>query len=262
MVRAGIQPEIEDVGFNNQGMLVVIFKTKSFEYIMTKGPEEKEYNQKLVFTDWPLLWANPQLTFQQKITGVIKGNIEMKCTCNSDHYHFGYARHSKQADIYLNPGEKVSIPAPIRNPEQFGIGCKHLALIFLPGKVKNVWGPILMQKVADLMLKQKKSGNQLPTINTNDMPFGAPEMKDREQIVEPDEISPEKTDRQPVIEPPRNYPIGPLQKTKYGDNKLLSKDDPRFGKPGYVGPDGRDPDIGKPGHAQGPRRPNIVRMKR
>jgi len=30
---------------------------------------------------------------------------------------------------------------------------------------------------------------------------------------------------------------GPLQQTKYGQHQLLSKDDPRFGKRGYAGPD-------------------------
>jgi len=237
MVRAGINPEFKKVGLNNHGMVVALFTTKSSEHIVTKGPEDKEYQQKLVFTDWPSISKNPQLSFSQKVNMMLRGNIEMKCTCNSDNYHFGYARFVHQADKYLEPNEKQSQPAPVRNPEQFGIGCKHLALMFLAYKVQRVWGPKLMDEMTQMFMKAKKN-KQPPQMNTSDMDFGPPEMKEREPIVSPDDKT-EPIDRQPVMDKDKGpKPVqGPLQQTKYGDNKLLSKDDPRFGKPGFRGPD-------------------------
>lgn len=252
MVRAGISPELEKVGMNEHKMLVALFKTKSHEHVVKKGTELKEYYQKLVFTDWPLLSQNPQLTIAQKITLTLKGNIEIYCSCKSDNYHYGYARNTKQMDLYLDPEEVQSQKAPIRNPDKFGVGCKHLGMIFLPANVQKKWGPLLLQKVIDL-LGQDKSPEQ---IKTREVPFGPPQIKKREPMIKPDEIVPEPEERQSVMEPSPERAkklYGPLQQDKYGQN-IVPRTDPRWGKPGYRGPDIYGPKNKPPGYF-GPREP-------
>jgi len=53
--------------------------------------------------------------------------IEVKCSCPADLYYGGqYIRTQRGA----NYGEPENRPPKIRNPKQYGFGCKHLQLLF------------------------------------------------------------------------------------------------------------------------------------
>ncbi len=121
----GIQPEFKQ--FSNG---LAVFKVKSSEWKTGVGNKDKEYFNFIYFKDWKNFFDDVTLTFPERMMRMIKGDLGFWCTCPSFWYHYSYAAHKKGADL-LEPAFQQKIAAPIKNPTELGIGCKHLALLFL-----------------------------------------------------------------------------------------------------------------------------------
>lgn len=250
MWKAGIKPEFQGCIIDRNGMIQAFFLTKSSEYVFGKGKKEnKDYVQKLIFTDWPTIKDNINLNFSEKLTETFKGNIEQKCNCNSDRYHYGYVKHVKDADKHLEPKEIEIRPAPERNPPpEVGIGCKHLGLLFYNEEFIQYWGNILLKELDELIHGKESSkvpspptspsSSPLPSASSSpsaQLPSVAQPLTPRPRGKEQQSPSRPKGDTQHPPLPRKLSPYDvPLPKNPYGQ-KLISKDDPRLTRrPGYA----------------------------
>lgn len=238
MWKAGIRPEFQGCLIDNNGMIQAFFLTKSSEYITGEGEADRDYVQKLIFTDWPTVKDNINLNFAEKLTEAFKGNIEQKCTCKSDNKHYGYVKHHKKADLHLEPQEIEVRKAPIRNPDKIGIGCKHLGLLFYNEEFIQYWGNVLLKELDELIHEEPTS--QTPSTPTS--PSAAPlsstpspsaQLPSVAQPLTPPSRPKGDTQHPPLPRKSSPYDV-PLPKSPYGQ-KLISKEDPRLTRrPGYA----------------------------
>lgn len=183
--KSGIQPEYVGLKFQrldpsmyNFGPIgverpigdypVAVFKTKSFSRKAgDKKAKLESYIQHIVFGDWVKVARNPHLSLSQKVTELLKGEQSYHCQCMSDRVHYGYAKHQRDDDRFLNPADQQLIPAPIRNPHGKGGLCKHLDLIYDSTFAQNTWGPLFLKDMADFFSKKSKGKKKEP--ETKDM---------------------------------------------------------------------------------------------
>lgn len=125
----GIYPEFIDFGNG-----IAAFSIKSSEWKMGHGMTNTEYTMAIRFYEWPKFYDDPQLNLVQRVNNLGKGNIGIMCSCPSFQYNYGYQSNIKKSEFYDEEHRNYwhTMPAPITNPANIGIGCKHLALLLNP----------------------------------------------------------------------------------------------------------------------------------
>jgi hypothetical protein len=124
LIMKGISPEFVD--FNNG---VAVFKCKSATWNSVKQSNEPtEYTLGIRFFDWDKFFDDPNLSMNQRMDRLMKGNLGIGCNCNSFRYNYGYQTVIKGSMFYDEQHSNQNITAkPVQtNPSGVGIGCKHL----------------------------------------------------------------------------------------------------------------------------------------
>ena len=125
LVIKGISPRF--IEFNNG---VALFKIKSSKWNSIKRKfAPTEYELGIRFMDWHKFYDDPQLSMNARMDRLMMGELGIGCGCPSFYYNYGYQTYIKGAQFYNEEFDHANVktPAPITNPQNIGIGCKHLA---------------------------------------------------------------------------------------------------------------------------------------
>lgn len=151
LVAKGIEPEFID--FSNG---VAIFKIKSATWMDKKGKADaREYQMAIRFYDWNKFFDDPTIPFVDKIKRMASGNLGIACGCDSFKAHFGYQTHIKGSEFFddSNKNLQSTIPAPITNPTNIGIGCKHLSRLLNPYIFRGMVLPAVAKSIFEKLPK-------------------------------------------------------------------------------------------------------------
>lgn len=151
LVAKGIEPEFID--FSNG---VAVFKIKSATWVDKKGKaDSQEYQMAIRFYDWNKFFDDPTKPFADKIKKMVSGNLGISCGCPSFKAHFGYQTHIKGSEFFDDSNKQFqsTIPAPITNPGNIGIGCKHLSRLLNPYIYKGMVVPAVAKSIFEKLPK-------------------------------------------------------------------------------------------------------------
>ncbi len=151
LVVQGIQPEFLD--FING---VAVFKIKSASWDDKKGKASPtEYEMAIRFYDWDKFFDDPTMTFMDKVKKMAQGNLGISCGCNSFKYNYGYQTHIKGSEFFDDSLTQFqsTMPAPITNPQNVGIGCKHLGRLLNKHTFKLMVVPVIAKSIFEKLPK-------------------------------------------------------------------------------------------------------------
>jgi hypothetical protein len=150
LIEKGIYPQFVD--FANG---IAVFKIKSSEWKLGHGFQNDEYEMAIRFYDWDRFFDDPQLTLAQRVTNMMNGNLGVACSCPSFTYNYGYQTNIKGSELFTDEFKQYqsTMPAPITNPDNIGIGCKHLNMLLNPYALKFAWAPTIMKTIKDKLPK-------------------------------------------------------------------------------------------------------------
>lgn len=147
----GIEPKFID--FSNG---IAVFKIKSSYWKSGHGDKPTEYEMAIRFYNWNQFFDDPQMTFAHRIKNLVSGNLGLSCGCNSFRYNYGYQTFIKGSELFDDDHKQFqsTTPAPKTNPQNIGIGCKHLARLMNPYFYRNIVIPDVAKNIFDKLPKK------------------------------------------------------------------------------------------------------------
>lgn len=101
---------------------MVLIAEYDFNYINSKN-KNVNYSVTIQFKDFNQIIDNLEETLRVKVKKLFQGELGLHCSCPSFKYRYNYVANSKGSGI-----KSEVRPASETNPNDIGIGCKHIAL--------------------------------------------------------------------------------------------------------------------------------------
>lgn len=110
----------------------VLVAEYQFSYTNSEG-KNVDYLVTIQFKEFNDILDNLNDTLRVKVKKLFDGELGLHCTCKSFRYRYNYVANKKSSGI-----EAETRPAPVTNPHEIGIGCKHIALCVTPQVFKFI----------------------------------------------------------------------------------------------------------------------------
>lgn len=130
-------PQFQGVSIkkSNEGDLILIAEY-NFNYTNSKD-QDVEYTGTVEFKDFNQILSDLNEALKAKVDKLFSGELGLHCTCPSFYYRYNYVAGIKGSGI-----KQELRPAPITNPNDIGVGCKHVALMMNKQVFKFIYSDV------------------------------------------------------------------------------------------------------------------------